>query len=57
MEQTSFQNSGLHTVWLDDQSRIASFHAVTGYARHDYSNHDCFMGFLYSLQERGYRFQ
>ena len=51
MEQNGF------VVWLDDQSRIASFHSVTGYEAHSFSCHEFFMGFLHSLQERGYRFQ
>lgn len=47
----------IHVVWISDESRSASFHAVTGYTKHDYSNHDYFMAYLHSLQERGYRFQ
>lgn len=46
-----------YTVWLCDVNRIASFHSVTGYERHTFSCHEFFMGFLHSLQERGYRFQ
>ncbi len=47
----------IHTVWLNEESCIASFHEVNGFKKHDYSNHRYFMAFLYSLQERGYRFQ
>ena len=47
----------IHTVWLSEKSRIASFHSVSGFKKHDFSNHSYFMGFLHSLQERGYRFQ
>ena len=47
----------LCTVWLDETARIASFHEIIGYQRHDYTNHSYFMDFLDSLQERGYRFQ
>ena len=46
-----------YTVWLDETARIASFHEIVGYQRHNYNNHSYFMDFLYSLQERGYRFQ
>lgn len=46
-----------YTVWLCDANRIASFHSVTGYEQHTFSCHEFFMGFLHSLQERGYRFQ
>ena len=46
-----------YTVWLCDTDRIASFHRVAGYKPHSFSCHEFFMGFLHSLQERGYRFQ
>lgn len=51
------RNPDIHTVWISEENRIASFHAVIGYQKHDYSNHSFFMAFLHSLQERGYRFQ
>ena len=51
MEQRSY------TVWLCDTNRIASFHSVSGYEQHSFTCHEFFMGFLHSLQERGYRFQ
>ena len=63
MEQKQFtvdpleQHPEIHTVWLNEESRIASFHSVSGYKKHDYSSHSYFMAFLHSLQERGYRFQ
>ena len=34
------QHPEIHVVWISEENRIASFHAVTGYAKHDYSNHD-----------------
>ena len=43
-------------VWSNEETG-ALFHAVTSYAKRDYSNHDYFMAYLHSLQERGYRFQ
>lgn len=46
-----------YTVWLCNTNRIASFHNVTGYEQHSFTCHEFFMGFLHSLQERGYRFQ
>ena len=46
-----------YTVWLCDVNRIASFHSVSGYEKHEFSCHEFFLGFLHSLQERGYRFQ
>ena len=46
-----------YTVWLCDANRIASFHSVSGYELHSFTCHEFFMGFLCSLQERGYRFQ
>ena len=51
MEQNRF------IVWLNDQSRIASFHRVVGYEERSFTCHEFFMSFLHSLQERGYRFQ
>ena len=51
------QRSEIYTVWLCDTNRIASFHSVTGYEPHSFTCHEFFMGFLHSLQERGYRFQ
>ena len=63
MEQKQFtvdaleQHPEIHTVWLSEESRIASFHSVSGFKKHDFSNHSYFMAFLHSLQERGYRFQ
>ena len=46
-----------YTVWLCNTNRIASFHNITGYEQHSFTCHEFFMGFLHSLQERGYRFQ
>ena len=46
-----------YTVWLNEQTRIASFHPVEGYSIQNFLNHEFFMRFLHSLQERGYRFQ
>lgn len=46
-----------HTVWLDYQTRIASFHPVDGYAKQSFSNRTFFLQFLHALQEQGYRFQ
>lgn len=63
MQQKEFTGDNLeqppeiHTVWISEQDRIASFHAISGYQRHDYHNHSYFMAFLHSLQEHGYRFQ
>ena len=46
-----------HSVWLDETDRIASFHEISGYQRHDYAHQSSFMAFLHSLQELGYRFR
>ena len=46
-----------YVVWMDGQTRIASFHCVEGYQQQIFSCHSIFMGFLQSLQEQGYRFQ
>lgn len=46
-----------YIVWLNEQTRIASFHWVKDYRREIFSAHTAFMLFLQSLQEQGYRFQ
>lgn len=51
MEQRSYM------VWLCETNRIASFHSVCGYERQSFTCREFFMGFLHSLQERGYRLQ
>lgn len=44
-------------VWLDEQAKIASFHAVDGYRRQEFTNQEYFHKYMMSLQERGFRFQ
>ena len=44
-------------VWLDEQAKIASFHAVEGYRRQEFTNQEYFHQYMMSLQERGFRFQ
>ena len=46
-----------YVVWISSAERIASFRKVDGYQEKAFTCHDFFMSFLYSLQERGYRFQ
>lgn len=46
-----------HTIWVNEQDRIASFHLVEGYQAHSFQNMDFFLDYVYSLQERGFRFQ
>jgi len=46
-----------HIVWINEEKRIASFHAVDGYAEQIFASHEFFMNFLHSLQERSFRFQ
>ena len=45
------------TVWLNEQTLIASFHPEDGYRRYDFRDREAFIRFLQSLQVRGYRFQ
>ena len=47
----------IHTVWISEQDRIASFHAVEGYMVQTFTNHDFFMSYIHSLQEQSFRFQ
>lgn len=51
------QHPERHTVWIDEAEHIASFHAVEGYTARTFSTHEFFINYLYSLQERRFRFQ
>ena len=51
------QHPEIHTVWISEQDRIASFHAVEGYVVQTFVNHDFFTNYIHSLQERNFRFQ
>ena len=44
-------------VWMNEETRIASFHPVAGYREQRFRNHDYFLEFLQGLQAQGYRFQ
>lgn len=46
-----------HTVWVGEEDRIASFHAVEDYTMRTFDCHDYFIRFLQTLQQRGFRFQ
>lgn len=46
-----------HVVWVSEEARIASFHPVEGYLPRRFWNDAFFMGYLYSLQRRSFRFQ
>lgn len=47
----------IHVVWVGEEDRIASFHAVETYELKTFVCHDYFIHYLRSLQERGFRFQ
>ena len=47
----------VHTVWIGEEDRIASFHAVDSYELQTFVCHDLFIKYLRALQERGFRFQ
>lgn len=51
------QSSRVHAVWVGEEDRIASFHAVDTYELKTFDCHDFFINYLRSLQERGFRFQ
>ena len=51
------QSSKIHTVWVGEKDRIASFHVVDSYERKSFTCHEGFIHYLRSLQERGFRFQ
>lgn len=46
-----------HTVWVGEEDRVASFHEVENYQKRTFTCRDHFMGFLHTLQQRGFRFQ
>lgn len=47
----------IHQLWLDDEGRIVSFHPMEGWRLLAFQDHGHFIGFLQSLQQKGYRFQ
>lgn len=47
----------IHMVWIGEEDRVASFHAVDTYELRTFACHDFFLDYLRSLQERGFRFQ
>ena len=51
------RNESVKSVWIDEHEKIASFHHVEGYLKYTYTNHEFFMKFLCTLQQRGFRFQ
>lgn len=50
-------NTDVHTVWVGEEDRVASFHPVDNYREQTFSCHDYFISYLRALQERGFRFQ
>lgn len=46
-----------HCVWVGEDDRIVSFHAVDTYQLQTFDRHDFFLNYLCALQERGFRFQ
>lgn len=57
MVETMKQASDVHTVWVGEGDRIASFHAVDSYQQQTFASREYFIDYLRSLQERGFRFQ
>lgn len=57
METIAGAEQTAHVVWVSEEARIASFHPVEGYFPRRFWNHAFFMGYLYSLQRRSFRFQ
>lgn len=47
----------IHQLWLEDEARIVSFHPMEGWRLLAFQDHGHFIGFLQSLQQKGYRFQ
>ena len=57
MIETAKQNTDVHTVWVGEDDRIASFHAVDPYQQQTFASREYFIDYLRALQERGFRFQ
>ena len=57
MTETVKQSTDVHTVWVGEEDRIASFHAVESYELQTFANREYFIDYLRALQERGFRFQ
>ena len=57
MVETMKQASDVHTVWVGENDRIASFHAVDSYQQQTFASREYFIDYLRALQERGFRFQ
>jgi len=57
MIETAKQSTDIHTVWVGEDDRIASFHAVDSYQQQTFANREYFIAYLRALQERGFRFQ
>lgn len=51
------QRAEIRTVWVGEQDRIASFHAVDTYSPRTFICRDTYIQYLQILQERGFRFQ
>lgn len=47
----------VHHIWIREQERIASFHAVDTYRLQIITGHDDYVNYLQMLQEQGFRFQ
>ena len=45
------------SVWVDHSEKIASFHRIEESTPMSFQKHDTFIAYLYTLAERGYRFQ
>ena len=47
----------MHSIWVNDDEKIASFKKVDGYVEKSFSNHEYFMNYVNDLQARWFRFQ
>ena len=54
---TVAQRDGKHTIWINEEERVAAFRAVEGYTAQAFTTHECFMSYLLSLQKHGFRFR
>lgn len=45
------------TVWVSEEEKIVSFHAVDGYASIDFVQYTSFVAFILHMGEQSFRFQ
>ena len=45
------------TIWMSEEDQIVSFHPVEGYQQINFCYQDLYIDYIFSLTQRGFRFQ